>query len=127
MPYPVSAVRGHWTAVGWSDVAIPNAAFAWVPFAVQQKGNNFRVDPAFDLQAHAGITVNKTYYVDADTGNDTNTRADWDHALKTITKATDKADVDRIYARGRFIKSAQALTLNRNWELIGGAGQLKGV
>ena len=83
----------------WHDVAVPDAAFSWLPFTVQTNGYRFRPHPSFNLQEHAGITISKTYYVDRENGNDANTGADWDNALKEINTAWGKGDVDRVYVR----------------------------
>ncbi len=83
----------------WTDVAVPDAAFSWVPFTIQTNGHYFRPEPGFNLREHAGITVSKTYYVDRENGNDSNTGADWDNALMTIKEAWGKSDVDRVYVR----------------------------
>ena len=120
MPYPMSAVRGRSISDNWQDVAIPDAAFSWVPFTAQLRGSTFRPDPSFDLQTYANITVNKTYYVDSVNGNDGNTGADWDHALRTMNVAYAKGDVDRVYVRDSyFFRNECMAESSRNVETIG--------
>lgn len=83
---------------GWKDVAVPDAAFSYVPFTIQQKGRVFRPATSFNLQTYAGISVAKTYYVDnAATG--TGTGADWTNAFTSLVTAMTQADVDRIYVK----------------------------
>ena len=107
------------TGRDWKDVAVPDAAFDWLPFTIQTNGYKFRPDPSFNLQSHANITVNKTYYVDSENGDDGNSGADWDNALKTLTEAWSKADVDRIYATGQWTHNQQLSITTRDFELIG--------
>ena len=103
----------------WKDVAVPNAAFDWVPFTIQTNGYKFRPDPSFNIQEYANITVNKTYYVDSENGDDGNSGADWDNALETLNEAWSKADVDRIYATGYWTDSECGSISDRDFELIG--------
>jgi len=107
------------TSKDWKDVAVPNAAFDWVPFTIQTNGYRFRPHPSFNLQEHANIMVSKTYYVDSVNGSDANSGADWDNALRTLDEAWSKADVDRIYATGQWTKLEQNAVTDRDFELIG--------
>lgn len=105
---------------GWENVEPPNAAFSsWPPFTIQRNGIEFRIDPTFSLQTYANISVSKTYYVDADAGSDANTGADWAHAKKTLNAINTAGDGDRIYLRGRLIKSQIPTTPGRSWEILG--------
>lgn len=108
-------------AVKWTDVTAPDAAFSYVPFTVQQTGRRFRAPTTFNLRTHANITVAKTYYVDKSTGNDGNAGTAWATALKTLTAAYAKADVDRIYVRnGYYLRSEMPVApWSRNVEIIG--------
>jgi hypothetical protein len=103
----------------WQVVDVPNAAFSWLPFEIEQKNGVFR-PRGFDLQSHANITVSKTYYVDRENGNDGNTGADWDNALKTLNTAWAKADVDRVYVRDSVFYLSECNTEpTRSVETIG--------
>ncbi|CAK0772605.1 conserved hypothetical protein [Gammaproteobacteria bacterium] len=109
----------------WKPVAVPDAAFSWVPFTVQKKGRTFRINPSFDLLARSGITVTKTYYVDKTNGNDTNSGLDWAHALKTLYEVNRyRTDADRIYIRAGYYyyNETWSWPLNRNIQIIGDGG-----
>jgi len=105
---------------GWRNIPAP-AGWTWeLPFSIQDDGSSFRVDPAFDLQTHAAISVTKTYYVDQSTGDDGNTGADWDNALATLSAAQGKVDVDRIYVRNSYFYRNQRVNWPaRSMEIIG--------
>jgi len=107
------------TPGGWYDITIPDGVFSWVPFVVQGNGAEFRPHPDFSLQEHANITVNKTYYVDSENGDDGNSGADWDNAFETLNEAWSQADVDRIYATGQWTNNQQHSITTRDFELIG--------
>jgi len=102
----------------------PAAELAFVPFYVKDDGDGTfstfsKTAPhaAFDLRAHAGVTVNKTYYV-ATTGNDTTGDGSSGNPFKTISKAIGMADVDRVYiAAGHY--STNLINPARNIEIIG--------
>ncbi len=117
---------GRGGGAAWADVTAP-VGWDWVlPFAIQKKGDEFQVDPAFDLQAYANITVTKTYYVDGALGNDGATGADWAHALKTLKVAQEKADVDRIYCRDLYTyNSTRVASPARSMEIIGVGDNVK--
>lgn len=104
----------------WQSVAAP-VGWTWeLPFTIQQSGRSFRVDPSFNLQTRAAITVTGTYYVDSATGSDSNTGAEWGSALKTMNAAYGKADVNRIYCRGYWYRNQTWTSLpDRSVEIIG--------
>ena len=93
------------TSSQWAAVAAPDT-WAWEPpFTVQQQGSTFRVDPDFDLEAYANITIAKTYYVTPD-GNNGNSGADEANALASVSTALNKADVDRVLVKaGTYVGS----------------------
>jgi hypothetical protein len=103
----------------WITVAQPDAVFAWMPFVVEQCGRRFRPAAGFDLLTHTGLAMTKAYYVDRGTGSDANAGTSWATALKTITAAAGKTDVDVIYVRnGMYYKSECGLG-TRSLALIG--------
>lgn len=102
-------------------VPFPDPLLAFAPFGIYDDGDGtFSISPSFDLQTHAGITVNKTYYV-ATTGSDSDTGLSADHAFSTLTKALTMPDYDRIYiAAGRYQRSSGSnYNPTRNCEIIG--------
>lgn len=103
----------------WQDYPAP-VGYDWtLPFTVQKKGNTFQLKEDFNLQAHANITVAKTYYVDKATGSDANTGADWEHALLKLKTALEKPDVDRIIFRGYYYRNEVLVWPSRSVEIIG--------
>lgn len=110
----------------------PDADFLFAPFYVIDNGDRTfglfsKSDPAapFDLRTYADITVNKSYYVDKATGNDSNSGADWDNALATFKAAFAKSDVDRIYVKDGYYYHSEVFsgnsyqTFTRSVEIIG--------
>jgi hypothetical protein len=91
----IGARAGGSAGCTWAEVAAPDAAFSWLPFAVEQCGSSFRVEESWDIRTHANITVTHEYFVDTVNGLDTNagTRV---APFKTWNKAAGMADVDRI-------------------------------
>ena len=84
---------------GWKTVS-PPVGWTWsLPFAIQQMGRSFRIDPAWDLKAYANVTVAKSYYVDSVLGSNANAGDSFGsgHALKDLYTAMTKADVDQIF------------------------------
>lgn len=106
----------------WATVAAPDAAFDFLATigAVQQSGGSYQFKfTAGSLQAHAGIAVAKTYYVDKSTGNNANTGLSWAQALADLKTAFGKADVDRVYIRNSWLNYAEIIPLpSRNIEVI---------
>lgn len=94
---------------GWKNVALPDAMFNFLPFDIQTNGASFRVDPLFDLETFANITITKTYYVDKATGNDGNTGLSWAQAFATVKQAYDTGDYDRIYVKPGYYYRNQSL------------------
>lgn len=82
----------------WKNVSAPDAAFSYVPFTIQQKGDVFRPNPSFGLRTYAldQIAAGTTYYVST-TGSDAATGLDWAHALRTPYAAFSKADARIVY------------------------------
>lgn len=77
----------------WSNVALPDSDFGYVPFTIQKRGNVFRA-AAFDLRTHAGITVAKEYVIGpGGSDGDPGTRA---QPFATWNQAAGQGDVDRI-------------------------------
>lgn len=105
----------------WKKVT-PPTDWPWtLPFTIQKRGRKFRPDPTFNLQSYAGITVNKTYYVDKSIGSDAYLGDSFEagHPLKTLKFAMAKADVDRIYVRNSKFGTLEANVYpNRNIEII---------
>lgn len=110
-----------------AHVPEPDAAFSFAPYIVDDGDGTFSVFSktapygAFDLEKHAGITVNKTYYVSM-TGNDSNDGLTMETAFRNFSVAFAKADVDRIYiGAGTYGYGNTGLnrTSTRNLEVIG--------
>lgn len=83
----------------WQDVSAPQGMVIPMPFNVQRQGNNYRVDPSFDIQTRANITVTKSYYVDSVSGSDSNDGLSEGAPLKTLTAANAKGDGQRFYLK----------------------------
>jgi hypothetical protein len=109
----------------WVSVQ-PPTGWTWsLPFTIQRSGRTFRVDPSFNLQTYAGISVSKTYYVDQAIGSDSDDGLSWSTPFATLKKAYEQVDVDRVYIKPGwyFYNQVQPIPTTRNWELIGvGAG-----
>jgi hypothetical protein len=109
----------------WNDVAVPNAAFNYVPFTIQQRGRTFRPKPPWNIRTEANITVNKTYYIKPD-GSDAADGLSEANALATFNTAFDKADIDRLYVKAGHYNtsntSAGANNIHRSMEIIGYGG-----
>lgn len=107
-------------ANSWEEVLAPLGMNIPVPFSIQKAGRLYRVDPNFDIQARANITVTTTYYVDSVNGNDSNNGLTPETALKTLTAANSKGDADRIYvARNSIFQKNQRPTgFSRSMEII---------
>ena len=103
-------------------ISAPSSDFDWLPFSITRGPvGGFSVG-SFDLQTHANISVTGIYYVDVTTGNDGNTGADWANALKSLSTALGKADVNRVYvAKGYYYRSQSWSGVNpsRSIEVIG--------
>jgi len=85
----------------WVDVAVPDAAFAWLPFTVQRRGRKFRAK-GFDLRTHAAIPVTKTYWVKpaSEGGSDAANGLSEATAFASINRGLSRADVDRVMVKG---------------------------
>jgi len=111
-------------------IPIPDAAFSFMPFDVfRGPVGGFVVDPNFDLQTYAGVSVTKEYWVKpaAEGGSDLNSGADESNAFATISHAMGQADVDRIRVKAGLYYLADGwngLTPNRNLEVIGYDGDV---
>lgn len=112
------------TAFGWTNVPAPDG-WPWtnMPVTVQQNGSRFRIDPSFDLRTHAGIVVNRAYYVDSVSGSDNNTGLNWAQSFKTFHNAFVQPDVDQInLATNSYFYKNQGVYgawVSRNLEIIG--------
>jgi len=104
----------------YQAVSAPQGMIINVPFAIEQSGNNYRIDPTFDIQERANITVTKTYYVDSVAGSDSNSGLTELLPLKTLTAVNAKGDYDRIFIkRGSiFQKNERVRQFTRNCEFI---------
>jgi hypothetical protein len=95
--------------------------FPWTPpVGIYKNGNRYFVDPEFDLQTHANISVTKTYYVDSATGSDSNDGLTALTPFKTMLKVNTQGDADRvIVADGSyFYRNQRSLEIARNLEVI---------
>jgi hypothetical protein len=108
-------------SASWQDVAVPDAAFAYVPFTIQQSGRRFRAAPVFNLQAHANITVAKTYYLNTVTGLDANSGLTDALPKKTWNAIMGTGDYDRIIIQhgSYLLRSESSIQPSRNVEVIG--------
>lgn len=99
---PFSIGFGTLGGGAWLNVSVPDAAFSFVPFTIQQNGRVFRPAPSFNLRTYANITVPQTYYVDVTSGNDSNTGLSWAQAWKSIWKAAGTADATQILIKAGY-------------------------
>lgn len=103
-----------------NSIRIPDAAFSFVPFKIIKKGSTISVDPSFNLQTYANITVSKTYYVDSSAGDDGNTGLSWIQAFATMLPVGAAGDADRVYfADGTYLQKNQMSIPARSCEYIG--------
>lgn len=103
-------------------VPIPTEFGYQIPFDILRNGTTYKISPQFSLQTHANITVNKTYYVNVNTGNDANAGTSWGTALKSVSSALLRTDVDRIFvAKGvyPYADSWRNANPTRSVEIIG--------
>jgi len=112
-----------WTFIPklWNNVSVPTGFLVTPPFAIQKAGENYRVDPEFDLEAYANITVTKTYYVDSVNGSDSNTGLSWIQAFKTLSKIQSQGDADLVYIaeNSYFQKNQRSTQYTRSIKFIG--------
>lgn len=80
----------------WEDLAIPDAAFSWLEFTIQQKGRIFRPRP--DWKITLNRPTGKAYFVATD-GNDANSGLDAAHPLRSINTAVKKTDAKIVYVK----------------------------
>lgn len=111
---------------GWTTVA-PPTGLTWVyPFIIQRNGLLYRVDPSFNLQTYAGISVAKTYYVDRGMPDDTGDGLSWATALQKVKTAIAKVDADRVFIKTGWYEYGYGWdatsVANRNMEVIGVGG-----
>lgn len=95
----------------WSTYT-PPLAWDWaLPLTIQIGSNNtFRVDPTFDLDDYADITVTKTYYLNTVTGNDGNSGLTALLPKKTWKDIYDQGDADCIIIQdGSYVPRDQML------------------
>lgn len=105
---------------GADKLPIPDAAFSWLPFSIQKIGDVFQVDPSFNIQSRANITITATKYVDGVNGLDTNSGDDWDHAYKTPLKAYTSGPCRMYIAKGWYYRNQIWWDrYNGNYEIIG--------
>lgn len=106
---------------GWSDVAAPDSAFAYVPFTIQQSGATFRPDPTFNIRTRAAISVTKTYYLNTVTGLDANNGTTTSTPKKTWNNIITTGDYDRIIIQdgSMLIRSESSAQPTRSLEVIG--------
>lgn len=91
-----------------------------IPFSVYKSGNSYYVDPNFNLQTYANISVSKTYYVDSVGGSDSNTGLSWAQAFKTLTKVQTQGDCDLCYIKegSYFYKNQRPGSFSRSMNVI---------
>lgn len=116
---PAAGIRGGSSNLRYQNVDAPDAAFAFAP-TIQQSGNNFRVDPTFDIRARANITVAKTYWLDTVNGLDANPGTEA-QPKKTWNAIIGTGDYDRIIIKNGsyLVRSESSLAPSRNVEVIG--------
>lgn len=104
----------------WSSVSLPVGFTPTVPFTVQNSSTEYRVDPAFNLQTYADISVTKTYYVDSAAGSDSNSGLSSGAAFKTLSKVETQGDCDLCYiASGSyFYKNQRPTQFTRSMKII---------
>lgn len=106
---------------GFSAVSVPSGFLVTPPFTIQQSSTTYRVDPDFDLETYANISVTKTYYVDSVNGSDSNTGLSWAQAFKTLSKIQSQGDADLVYIaeNSYFQKNQRSTQYTRNIKFIG--------
>ena len=106
----------------WRNVTAP-VGFGWSPpFNIQTTGSSFQIDPAFDLQTYANVTVAKTVYVDRSMPDDTGDGLTWLTAKQKVSSALGISAVDRVYiAEGVYEIGYgwETTSPSRNVEVIG--------
>jgi len=106
----------------WNSISLPSSDFSWLPFSIQQDGDTFRPDPAFDLQTYTSqyIPAGTTYYVSM-TGNDSNTGLSWAQAFRSVFTATAKVDAALVYVDAGYYYRRFCAGMNpaRNMAIIG--------
>jgi hypothetical protein len=112
------------SSVGFAPVSIPAGFLVTPPFEIQQNGTQYRVDPDFDLETYANISVTKTYYVDSVGGSDSNTGLSWGQAFKTLTKIQSQGDCDlcNIKSGSYFFKNQRPGSFARSMKIIAEEG-----
>lgn len=86
----------NFIASGWAAVSAPSG-WSWnAPFDIEKSGSSYRVNPMFNIEAYASITVLTTYYVATD-GNDSNDGLSESTPLRRVSTALTKPNVDRIF------------------------------
>ena len=113
--------RQRAAAFGAAQILDVPSGFPWTPPAsIYKSGTDYFIDPDFNLQNHANISVTKTYYVDSVTGSDSNDGLTALTPFKTMLKVNTKGDADRvIVADGSyFYRNQRSLEIARNLEVI---------
>lgn len=108
----------------------PNGFNYNLPFTLYYNGEYFLVDPIFDLESYAGITVNKTYYVNSDPliGNDSNDGLTPATALRTLNEANSRSDAQRVIIaeNSYFYKNERPTQFSGSYKIIGlGSGSTR--
>ena len=83
----------------WAAVSGP-AGWGWsLPFALERKDRAFRPADDWDIGAYApkAPAAGVAYYVKYPGGSNANSGLDWEHALRDISAAVQKADVGEIH------------------------------
>lgn len=70
------------------------------PFFYAFQAGRAEIDPRILREYLPPLSNGKTYYVDPESGEDDDEGVTWRHALRTVTAALDKPDVDRVIVRG---------------------------
>jgi len=113
-------------------VGVPSGFLTTPPFPIYKNWNNYYPDPAFNLEAHANISVAKTYYVDGRVtggiGSDSNNGLTLATPFKTLSKIQSQGDADLVYvfANSYFQKNERPTQFTRSIKFIGlGSGSTR--
>lgn len=102
-------MNGQMMGGQWTDVSVPNAAFSWLPFTVQQSGSSFRAPPTFSLQTQAAINPVTTYYLNTVSGSDSNSG---------LTRPLAKATMNSIITAGNATAGAYKVVIETGSTLV---------
>ncbi len=126
-----NTVSGRTLASGRKSIfngVIPNpTGWTWsLPFNVLRASTSVVIDPSFNLETYANISVSKTYYVST-TGSDGNSGIDENHALRNVKTAMNKVDADQVLIKAGTFRGAEGwnnASPNRNMKIKGYGGSV---